>query len=160
MALFELTLAPVNAAPVLPADAQTLRVLALAPVLQGAKGDPGGATDGYIAAAALGGHRVVRALFDGRVDYASNDALAHANSVIGITTQAAAADAQIQVQAIGRITEPSWAWTEGLPVFAGVNGLLTQSPPAAPAAAFSLVVGVATSPTSLNVAIKAPLALL
>ena len=76
--------------------------------------------------------------------------------MLGITTGAAAAGDAINVQASGEMTEVSWNWTPGLPVFLGTNGLLTQTPPVS---GFQLVLGVAISPTKLAINIKQPIVL-
>ncbi len=98
--------------------------------LPGQPGAPGGASFQRTASAALGGHRVVRALPDDEVAYASSADPSHADLIVGITTHAASEGAEISVAAGGEITEGSWDWTPG-PVFCGVNGVLTQTPPTA-----------------------------
>lgn len=126
-----------------PADA---RLLALA---VGQKGEPGGTQVQYPAATALGGHRVVIFNADGSVGYADARQLDHAPRVLGVTTGASVEGAVSNIQAVGPMTESSWSWTPNLPVYLGQNGLLTQTPPAQPQAAFSLVIGVAVSATTL-----------
>lgn len=49
--------------------------------------------------------------------------------ILGIITSAYSADDVVSVQITGTITEPSWNWTLGLPIFVGPNGTLTQTPP-------------------------------
>lgn len=80
------------------------------------------------AATALGGHRAV-ALVDGQADYASADNLATALACFGITIGAVASGAKARVQIAGRIVEGSWNWTPNEPIYLGLNGLLTQTPP-------------------------------
>lgn len=103
-----------------------------------------------VAAVALSGHRVVTPQPDGQLNYASNDNLAHLAAPLWITYGAASPGALVDVLLTGVMIEPSWSWTPG-PVYLGVNGLLTQIPPAAPGALFLAQVGTATSPTSLFV---------
>lgn len=125
----------------------------------GPVGPPGQAGASYLtftADGALSGHRAVRPTTAGAVGYASSAVAADANSVLGITTGAAATGAAINVQASGEMTEVSWNWTPGLPVFLGTNGLLTQTPPVS---GFQLVLGVAISPTKLAINIKQPIVL-
>jgi len=101
-----------------------------------------------IAATALSGHRAVTPLPDGTLEYASNAVAAHLHAPLWITRGAVIAGDLVTVLAYGALTESSWAWTPGVPLFLGTNGLLTQTSPVAPAALFSAQVGTATGPTS------------
>lgn len=105
----------------------------------------------FPAAEALGGHRLVRALGDGRVGYADKDTLAHAPCVLGLTLNAAAAGAEARVLRRGEVQEPGWNWTAQQPVFLGNNGLLTQI---APVTGFSLAVGFPMAPDRLFISIR------
>lgn len=127
--------------------------------MPGAQGIPGPAGVSYltyVASGALGGHRVVRTAFTGGVRYADNTSVLGAFAIVGITLGAAANGASVNVASSGEIVEPSWAWAEALPIFLSANGGLTQTPPTT---GFQLVVGVATSPTSMLVGIKTPIIL-
>lgn len=110
----------------------------------------------YLADGPLSGHRVVRPTTAGAVGYASSAIAMDANSALGITVGAALSGASIDVQAAGEMTEASWSWLPGLPVFLGLNGLLTQVPPSS---GFQLVVGVAVTATKLAINIKQPIVL-
>lgn len=103
-----------------------------------------------VAAVTLSGHRVVTPQADGQLNYASNDNAAHLAAPLWITVGAASPGASVDVLLFGLMIEPSWSWTPG-PVYLGTNGVLTQTPPAAPGAVFIVQVGTATSPTSLFV---------
>lgn len=103
------------------------------------------------AASSLSGHRVVTPAPDGSLGYASNDDLGDVNSPLWVTAAAASSGAQLETLMFGPMVEPSWTWTPGQPVYLGTNGVLTQTPPAAPGAVFLAQVGTATSPTSLFV---------
>lgn len=124
----------------------------LGPGLPGPVGPPGpvGGSGLGTASRPLSGHRVVTPLEDGSLDYASNDNPGHLAAPLWVTATAAGTGGEIEFVVIGLMTEPSWSWTPG-PVYLGVNGVLTQTPPAAPAAAFLAQVGFATSATSLFV---------
>ena len=122
---------------------------------QGPVGPAGGETY-YTAAVALGGHRAVCLRSDG-LHYADAATAEHAGLVAGITPGAVTSGALTSVTSFGEMTEPSWSWTAGLPVFVGLNGVLTQALP--DTAAFSQVLGVATSPTSIFVRLREPLIL-
>jgi len=101
-----------------------------------------------VAAVALSGHRVVTPRPDGTLDYASNAVAAHLHAPLWVTLGAVTAGQPATVLAYGALTESSWAWTPGAPLFLGADGLLTQTPPVAPGALFLAQVGVATGPTS------------
>lgn len=108
------------------------------------------------AARPLSGHRVLKITPDG-ADYASSAIIADAASVIGISVDAADAGQPIKIQTAGELSEPSWAWTVGQPVYNGVDGVLTQ---VGASAGYSLVVGVAIEATSILVAMKQPIVLI
>lgn len=125
----------------------------------GPPGLPGQAGVSYVtllASGPIGGHRAVRAMFARHAQYADHNDVDGASSILGITLHAAEAEAPINVAASGEIFEPSWAWVVDAPIFVGVAGVLTQAPPST---GFQLVVGVATSPTSMLVGIKQPIIL-
>lgn len=124
---------------------------------EGPAGPPGPAGGNVVqlqAVGVLGGHRVVRSV-PGGVSYASANNPQHGDDVVGLTLQAGA-DELINVQVAGEVVEPSWDWTPQEPVFLGSDGLLTQVPPEEPAA-FVLVFGFATSPTSIMIRIEPPI---
>lgn len=125
---------------------------------QGPPGPPGELGAAFVefpAAIDLGGHRAVR-LLAGEAIYADHASIIDANVVLGITRGAAAAGAVAQIQFGGLMTEPSWSWTPDLPVFVGVAGVLTQTPPAS---GFSLIVGIATRPIQILIGAKLPIVL-
>lgn len=130
--------------------------------VKGATGDPGppGSDGGAqavqftkIAGASLSGHRMVRPGLDGRAIYADNLTSADVNTPLWLTLGAAVEDADIEVAAFGNVEESSWAWSSG-PVYLGLNGNLTQTPPVAPA--FSVIVGYSYGPTVLFVDRQTP----
>ncbi len=125
---------------------------------QGPPGPPGELGQAYVefpAAVPIGGHRAVR-LLGGAAIYTDNTSLPDANLVLGITRGAADAGALAQIQFNGLMAEPSWAWTPDLPVFVGVAGVLTQTPPTS---GFSLIVGIATRADQIFIGAKAPIVL-
>lgn len=114
----------------------------------GPPGEPNGQLQLTVtAAAALSGHRAVTPLPDGTVDYASNTDPAHTHAPIWITLGAIGAGEQGPVLAYGSLTEPSWSWVPG-PLYLGAGGLITQTPPTAPAAVFLASIGAAISTTT------------
>ncbi|QIL81783.1 hypothetical protein G7047_19075 [Diaphorobacter sp. HDW4A] len=129
----------------------------MANVIAGPKGDPGdgGGVQSIAlpAGEALGGHRVVFAR-DGFAFHASRDDVFHANAVLGITTGSASAGSAANVQTAGVIVESSWAWLASKPIFLGLNGVLTQSPPTT---GVSLVIGVPTASDSMLINVQMPI---
>lgn len=96
---------------------------------QGLPGDAGLSVITLIANVPLGGHRVVKPVAGGKVDYASSNVPTDGDQILGITTGAVAEDALVDVQTGGPMEEPTWLWIVGMPVYCGLNGVLTQSPP-------------------------------
>lgn len=74
------------------------------------------------------GHHAVMVGSDGLV-YATNDDVSVISRYIGITTQSAIAGGTVNVTVSGKLAEPSWSWVIGQPIFLGVNGVITQTPP-------------------------------
>jgi hypothetical protein len=97
--------------------------------LRGPQGASAHATIVRPAGEALGGHRVVW-LDEGQAKYADAGDVATAAAAIGVTTGAADQDADATIQTYGSLSEPSWSWTPGLPIYLGSAGQLTQTPPA------------------------------
>lgn len=123
---------------------------------QGIPGPAGGITAVFTATAAIGGHRVLTMTPAGELAYASADDLSAAGRIVGISLNAAAAGSEVSVQRSGEVSEPSWNLDTELPVYLGVNGLLTQTPPESPTV-FSLIVGFPMTPTKLFVSIREPI---
>lgn len=95
---------------------------------QGPQGPASAQTLNLPAAHALSGHRAVVATTMGAA-YADPTNPAHQDAVVGITTGAALVGETATIQAVGEMTEPSWSWTPGLPIFVGAGGTLTHTPP-------------------------------
>ena len=125
----------------------------------GPPGAPGQAGVAYVtfnARGAIGGHRAVCAAFSGGARYADSRNVVGAVSVLGISLHAAEDGEDLHVATAGEVIEPSWSWVQDLPIFVGVEGVLTQVPPDT---GFQLVVAIATSPTSALLSIKQPIIL-
>lgn len=119
----------------------------------GPPGGGGGALDRVVltgtAGVPLGGHRAVYRRGDGEIEYASCAISAHAGVPIWVTLGAANTGDEVEMVALGEMTEGSWSWTAGGLVFLGVNGALVQALPAG--AEFLAVVGAATTSVSIYV---------
>lgn len=122
----------------------------------GPAGPSGGSSIVVTSDIAIGGNRAVVVDASNHAQYASNQTLTHANKVVGISINAAAAGDSINVLRSGEITEPSWNWTLDQPVYLADNGTLTQTPPSNPAL-FSLIVGFPITATKLFVSIREPI---
>jgi hypothetical protein len=135
------------------------KVVLLETAKQGPPGPPGPTGVPFItlpADGAIGGHRVVRAVAGGRAGYVETTDAGQANSAIGITTNAAADGDDLYIQFAGQLTEPSWSWELGMPVFIGAAGIPTQT---LPGTGFVEVIAVVVSPTSIVIQPKSPIVL-
>lgn len=110
-----------------------------------------------IAALAISGHRAARLNNAGLVIVASADLVGDAQTILGITINAAAPGGAVSIRGAGLIEEPSWNWAPELPIFCGPEGVLTQTYSAS--WAFSRILALALSRTSAWVAPQAPMML-
>jgi len=95
----------------------------------GPPGSPGEFIISKTASATLSGHRAVVPDAVGGVIYADSSTLTHRDKTLGITTGAAGIGAAASIRTYGELNEPSWNWALDTPVFVGLTGLLTQTPP-------------------------------
>lgn len=128
----------------------SLSVAIASPGPQGPKGEAGNTILTYVAGEAVGGHRVVRSIGGGTCGYASSNDPTGGDDTIGLTLAAAAAGNQVDVQNSGPVTFAGWTWTPGAPVFVGLSGLLTQTPPVT---GYVQSMGHAEGPTTIFLAI-------
>jgi len=80
-----------------------------------------------VAAAAIGGQRVIATDDQGLAVYADN--LTRYKTVIGISTGAAVQGAVVTVKPFGRLEDSSWNWNPAKGLFLGQNGLIVQDVP-------------------------------
>jgi hypothetical protein len=127
--------------------------------IPGPRGETGDSTNFvvYPAGQILSGHRMVVLDSDGKAIYADRTIPEHANKVFGMTIGAAMQDADANIQIMGELTEPSWAWTLDIPIWLSVNGLLTQT---IPTSGFSLIIGFPITATKIFIDIHEPIFLL
>lgn len=129
----------------------------------GAAGPPGPSGSGgtlvlqKVAVGIVSGHLAVKSAGAMGVVPCSAIVTTDAPCFLGVTRGAALSGGAVEVIAEGELTEPTWSWTPNRPVFLGANGVLTQAYD--PSWAFSLAIGLATSPTSLYVRPLAPITL-
>jgi hypothetical protein len=122
--------------------------------VQGPPGVPGASTqfEYHPAGTTLGGNRAVTVNSSGQLVYPDPTQL---NSwCLGITKHSALTGELVQVQIFGSHTEPSWNWNAGEPVFLGLNGTLTQTPPVS---GQLIAVGTAQTPTRIFIDINPPI---
>jgi len=103
----------------------------------------------------LGGQKLVRAA-SGLAMLANSATLAHASAVVGITTGAAVNGAAVSVQREGTMTDPSFSFTPGQPVYVNGNGVLSS---VIPTSGFVLQVAVAITATTIAISIKQPISI-
>jgi hypothetical protein len=103
----------------------------------------------------IGGHRVVRRT-SGGIEYADASEISHINSIIGLTISAIGSGFSGQVITLGDIEESSWNWAPDLPLFLGLNGLLTQVVPDSSNSVFSLMLGKAITAKKIYFQIHEP----
>lgn len=118
--------------------------------LQGAvgeRGPVGDSTSSYVAGAAVSGHSVLTMDSNGEAIYADSTNPTHADSLIGVSTGAAAQGDTVYVKNFGLVQHQGWSLTPGEPVFLGTGGQITQTAPTTPGA-FVKQLGRAQSTTS------------
>lgn len=99
---------------------------------RGPPGPAGSSTDlvfTRIAGQDLSAFRVVTPLSDMTVVYADSATLTDVTKPLWLTLDAGLTDDPVRLTPLGNVTDSSWGWTPGLPVFLGQNGVLTQTSP-------------------------------
>jgi len=86
--------------------------------------------------------RVV-ALINDLLVYADSSNIAHAYAVVGLVLEPIAAGMEAQALQEGIVSDSSWNWIAGQPIYLGAQGQLTQTAPEPPLVAFLLPVGAA-----------------
>ena len=120
----------------------------------GVPGPAGGSALQRLAGETLSALRLVYEL-DGEVFALDSGDADHIDMLLGITLTAAAAGEPVNVQRYGVIYDAGWSWTPGR-VWLGVDGRLTQTPPAD---GFDVLIGSATSATRITLNLTDPIEL-
>ena len=117
---------------------------------QGPAGPPGPSAQvtQRVAPSPIGGQRILVGIA-GSIAYASNANLTHMGKVLGISVNAASTGQLVDIHESGEITDSSWTWAIDQPMYLGINGLMTQVPPAAGSALFLQVLGFSVSTTKV-----------
>ena len=99
-----------------------------------------------VAAVAVGAFKAVAFRPDGKIEPADHANPAHLSRVVGIAAASSAAGTPAIVRVSGLLSFSDWSWAPGLPVYVGVDGGLTQTPPAT---GFVQQIGIATGADAL-----------
>jgi hypothetical protein len=135
---------------------ETVVALVFVPGAPGARG-ASGAAGGVVRTTAvpLSGHMIVTTNDAGDLLYADAAMLGDALRPLFMTTAAWGAHVAATVVANDVITEPSWNWTVGEPIYLGLDGLPTQTVP--DTAVFTVIVADVISPTTIAFRPGAPI---
>lgn len=122
---------------------------------QGPPGAPGGAGAQFLTRTAGVSISALRVVYDlgGEVFPLSYDDAGHVFAVLGVAVTSGQKGADISVQLEGTVTDSAWNWTYAR-VYLGLDGQLTQTPPPD---GFSVLIGFAATPTSINLSISDPI---
>lgn len=131
---------------------QTSNILKTFSGLPGPPGPPGpagGVVESFVAGDGLSALRVVYANEDNEVLYADKDDLDTMKNIVGVTTQAAVINDDINVRTLGVMEDNSWNWNmlSDTSLFLGDDGVIQQGPPVGNV----VRIGFAISPTSIFV---------
>ena len=107
----------------------------------------------YKAGEYLSGHRAIK-IENNKAYYASNEIFSDKYKVIGISKGASIINEDCIITTYGEMSEPSWNWIEGLPIYLSSNGLLTQT---VPVSNYILQIATVISSTKIFINIKIPL---
>ena len=113
-------------------------------------------SNSFVAEYSLSALRAVIVNNDSRLEYASSNIAEHSFSIVGVLKDAIAVGDSGKALIQGSLSDSSWNWTLGTPIYLGVDGMLTQS---APSTGFQIILGKPTSPTTVYFEIGEPILL-
>lgn len=87
---------------------------------------------------------------------ADRSILAQCGGVLGVASTGVSGGGLITVQFAGELVITGWTWVGNTPVFLGLNGVLTQTPPTT---GFLQIIGTPVNPTTLLIALQPPVLL-
>ncbi len=92
----------------------------------------------------------------GKLLYADKDNINTIDSILGVSTEAASIDTNINILTMGILTDLSWDWdmTADVNLYLGINGAIIQG---APNGIVVLRIGYAINPTTIMVRIGTPI---
>lgn len=126
---------------------------------RGPVGPEGPSSTGHVPRVAdgpLSAHRVLKATSDTLVGYCDALTPSDVQKGYGISVNAAGDGDTVYVAVTGELSEPSWTWVAGSPIFCGNDGVLTQVDD--PAWAWIRIVAVAETATKIQVQFRDPIA--
>jgi hypothetical protein len=115
-------------------------------------GGGGGSTQAFTAAATISAYTAV-AIVGGSAITADSSQPSMAGNVVGVSITGVNAGAEVTVQFSGELSYNGWNWQLGKPIFLGVGGVLTQTPPAT---GFNQLIGTPVNSTSMFINLQSP----
>lgn len=112
-----------------------------------------------LASAPISPYRGITLDVNGEGIYASSDNAAHMHRVIGISVESVPASTLFGIYNHEILFNASWSWSVGGPIYLGLQGILTQTPPVFPDV-FSLRIGVALTPQIAEIEVQTPIKLI
>jgi len=91
----------------------------------------------------------------GKAGVADSSDQSQIDSIVGIGLSSAGIGGTITVQHLGRISNPSWTWVIGTPIYFDSSGILTQTKPSA-SGDYAMDVAKAVSATEIEVLLRTP----
>jgi hypothetical protein len=116
--------------------------------IKGDAGDSGGTEERFEAAETISALKFV-GVFDGGLRHIDPTNIDMRNAGIGVSKTSGAVGHMVTVSTDGVLADSSWSWDEKLPIFAGLDGALTQSVPIG--VSFVQVVGVPAGPSAMKI---------
>lgn len=101
----------------------------------------------------INGHRIVR-IDDGVAHYANNSDVELPHSAVGMTTMSTLKDYKTRIQVSGDITEPSWNFDSGKPVFLHMNGEISTN---CPDTGYVQIIGTTITNNTISINIQQPI---
>ena len=101
----------------------------------------------------INGHRIVR-IDNGVAYYANNSDVEFPHSAVGMTVMSTLKDYETQIQVSGDITEPSWNFDSGKPVFLHLNGEISTN---CPDTGYVQIVGTTITNNTISINIQQPI---
>ncbi|AND75659.1 hypothetical protein [Nostoc phage A1] len=91
----------------------------------------------------------------GKVFYASSSDATHLNKCVGVSSQSGVLNDNIQVVTSGYLSDQSWNWTIGSPIFFDSGGTLTHTP----GSSYYQVIGIPVTTNKVLISVEQPIKL-
>ena len=125
----------------------------------GPKGDPGSGISvdiSLLTNVIISSYKIMTVDNQGFAIYADPSNPDHVSNVLGVSVNSVTDNTYVTIRTSGFMEDPAWSWVPYEPIFLGINGTMTQTPPLT---GFLLVVATVISPTKLLINIKEPIVL-